>query len=408
MKTTAEKKFLPYGRQTISEEDIAAVAEVLRSDWLTQGPQVERFESKLAAYLGCRHVVACTSGTAALHLAMLALELGRNDAIVTSTVTFLASANCARYVGADALFVDIDPNTGLIDMDSLEAVIEQDEGKTIRAIVPVHFAGQPSDLPRIKFIAEKYGIKIVDDACHALGSSFSNGSQAVRVGGNDYADMTVFSFHPVKHVACGEGGAVATDDDALAAKLRLYRNHGMQRDSFALPDLAYAPDGSVNPWYYEMQRLGFNYRLTDIQAVLGGSQLDRLESSIKRRQGIANLYRSVITQTFSSDQVSCLMCHESVSHAYHLFVLQIDYETFNIDRATVMNRLKDEKIGTQVHYLPIPYQPYYRERSSRHCGFPGADKYYRRALSIPMYPALTDDDCHRVVETLKMVLSGGV
>ncbi len=399
--------FLPYGRQHVTDDDIAAVAEVLRSDWLTQGPTIAEFERELADVVGARHVVACATGTAALHLTMLALGIGNGDVVVTSPNTFLADANCARYVGAEVQFADIDLATGNIDPDALAGVLKRDAGRCIKAIIPVHFAGQPVDLPRICELAKAHGAVVVDDACHALGATYDCCDKAHRVGSGVHAAMTVYSFHPVKHVAMGEGGAVATNDDALADTLRLYRNHGMTKENLKQSDMALSPDGEPNPWYYEMQALGMNYRLTDVQAALGKSQLKRLNWSVERRNQIAAYYREGLKQRFAPERVKSLDLRDGVLHAYHLFVLQIDFESFGVSRAAVMNRLGDAAIGTQVHYVPVPLQPYYRE-----CGgfvpgdFPSAETYYEKALSIPMYPDLTDEDLDRVLDSLRDSLEG--
>lgn len=400
-------KFLPYGRQHVTNTDIEAVVEVLKSDWLTQGPNVDAFENRLAQIVGSKEAVACSSGTAALHLAVLAMGLGPDDAVVTSPITFLASANCARYAGAEVRFADVDPRTGLMDPQSLEEVIRQDKTHKIRAIIPVHFAGQPVDLATIHGLASNHGARVLDDACHAIGGSYRHDNTDISIGGSPHANLTAFSFHPVKHVAMGEGGAVTTNDTELANRLRLFRNHGMQREQFALSDMAYGPDGKPNPWYYEMHQLGYNYRLTDIQAALGLSQLERVSWSVNRRRELATVYRRLLSETFEQEQVYPLNQSPDVTNAYHLYVVQIDYQKFGTDRASVMNRLRQEGIGTQVHYIPIHLQPYYRDCSgTAEAGFPGAEEYYSRALSIPMYPDLTDDDCHRVIDTLRFVLTG--
>lgn len=401
----SEEKFLPYGRQYITDEDIGAVVEVLRSDWLTQGPAVPEFEDALAASQGTTEAVACSSGTAALHLSMLALGLGPDDAVITTPNTFVASANCARYVGARVLFADIDPDTGLIDPASVEQILEQDQEHTIKAIIPVHFAGQPADLPALHETAARFGVWVVDDASHAIGATYMHGNQNYRLGGNPHSDLTAFSFHPVKHVAMGEGGAVVTDNSELSERLRRFRNHGISRTDFANPDLAISSDGIPNPWYYEMQQIGFNYRLTDIQAALGRSQLSRLRRSIERRTEIAAIYRKLISETFREREVIPLTLRPEVSHAYHLFVVKIDFDGIRIPRALVMNRLRARGVGTQVHYIPVHLQPYYRRHSSNdNIDLPGALAYYRRALSLPMYPDLTDDDIMRVVAELAIAL----
>ncbi|MFH1373079.1 MAG: UDP-4-amino-4,6-dideoxy-N-acetyl-beta-L-altrosamine transaminase [bacterium] len=397
--------FLPYGRQHITDEDVQAVVAILRSERLTQGPAIEAFEDELARLTGAAEAVACASGTAALHLAMLALGLGPGDEIVTSPVTFLASANCAHYVGADVRFADVNADSGLMDPAALARILESDHERRIKAIVPVHLAGQPVDLAEIYSLAHEHGAVVVDDACHALGAEYDYGEKSWRLGGSPYSDMTTFSFHPVKHVAMGEGGAVTTSDTDLARRLRRFRNHGMQKEDFSCPEEALAPDGSTNPWYYEMQQLGYNYRLTDIQAALGKSQLGRLAWSLNRRRRLAEEYCRLLADTFDNDLVRPLTLLPGRQHAYHLFVVLIDFDHYGIPRAVVMKRLREAGIGTQVHYIPIHLQPYYRERYGTGPGdFPHAEQYYARALSLPMYPDLTEVDCLRVIRALEAAL----
>jgi UDP-4-amino-4,6-dideoxy-N-acetyl-beta-L-altrosamine transaminase len=399
------RPFLPYARQHVAQEDIDAVVEVLRSDWWTQGPTIARFEEALAQATDARYVVACSSGTAALHLAMLALGLGPGDAVVTSANTFLSDANCARYVSADVIFADVKADTGNMTPETLEAILKADLHKRIKAVVPVHFAGQPVDLPRIHQMASRHGAVVVDDACHALGASYDSEHTSHKIGSGVHSEMTVLSFHPVKHVATGEGGAITTGDLRLAERLRMFRNHGMTKSNFLQTEYAYAPDGTINPWYYEMSELGFNYRLTDLQAALGVSQLKRLDWSVRRRNEIAQWYQRLITERFRSGRVRPLSTRDGVVHGYHLFVVSIDFVAYGRNRAEVMNRLREAGIGTQVHYIPVPLQPYYRRVSDSGPGqFPGAELYYSRALSLPMYPDLNESDCERVVGELVAVL----
>lgn len=401
-----EPTFLPYGKQNINDADIKAVCDVLRSDWLTQGPAVPDFEDTLADYLGSEECVACSSGTAALHLAVIALGLGQGDAVITSPNTFLASANCARFVGADVIFADVDPTTGLISPDDVNRLLESDTEGRIKAVIPVHFAGQPADLPAIAGAARKHGAKVIDDACHAVGASYEFEGQAYNLGANPHCDMTVFSFHPVKHVAMGEGGAIATDDSDLAERLRCFRNHGIGRSQFQNEEMALSPEGLSNPWYYEMAEPGFNYRLTDIQAALGHSQIKRLPDSLRRRREIADQYQKLLAENFDGETVQPLNIRSGVNHANHLYVVWIDFERLGISRAVLMNQLRAKGIGTQVHYIPIHLQPYYRrlyQPSPNH--LPGTIKYYSGTLSLPMYPDLTDADIERVISTLSSVMA---
>ena len=405
--TTATKSspFLPYGRQHVEEQDIQAVVEVLRSDWWTQGPAVGDFEAKLAACVKASEAVVCSNGTAALHLAMLAMGIGPGDVVVTSSNSFLASANCARYVGADVRFVDINASTGLMDIDLLEGVLAADADHRIKAVIPVHFAGQPLDLPYLYQIAHVHGAYVVSDSCHALGASYNHDGKTYRLGCGSHNDAAVFSFHPVKHVATGEGGAITTDDPKLAERLRRFRNHGMQKEKFVNSEMSMSASGEHNPWYYEMQQMGFNYRLTDLQATLGVSQLERLSWSVKRRNELAQTYRRLIAERFDKLSVRSLEQRSDITNAYHLFVVRIDYGQYKIERATVMNQLRAAGIGTQVHYVPIYLQPYYRHLYNGQPGdLPQTDKYYAQALSLPMYPDMNESDCERVINQLEHIL----
>ncbi len=398
-------KFLPYGRQHVTENDIAAVRDVLKSDWLTQGPNIITFEKKLAELTGAKFAVVCSSGTAALHLAMLALGLGHGDEIVTSPVTFLASANCARYVGAEVRFADVNAATGLISIKALEQVLHSDKKKKIKVIVPVHLGGQPAAMGEIQELAEAHGAMVVDDACHALGARYRYRGREYRIGGSPHAVITAFSFHPVKHVAMGEGGALTTDSNEIAEKLRRFRSHGIQKDAFINDGMAFSSEKTPNPWYYEMQELGYNYRLTDIQAALGVSQLKRLNYSLKKRHDLAERYCRLLKERFPDGGVRPLQAVSGVYNAFHLFIVLIDFIKFGLNRAEVMNRLRSAGIGTQVHYIPVYLQPYYRRRYGYNPGaFPEADSYYEKALSLPMYPQLTFRDCQRVIDTLKKIL----
>jgi UDP-4-amino-4,6-dideoxy-N-acetyl-beta-L-altrosamine transaminase len=405
---TSPATFLPYGRQEISERDIEAVVSVLRSDFLTQGPQIEQLEGALCEALTARHAVVCANGTAALHLAMLALDIRPGDEIVTTPNTFVADANCVRYVGAEVRFCDIDSDTGLMDPDRLAEILTGDRQRKIKAVIPVHFAGQPADLESISDLAKSHGAYVVDDACHALGADYLEHGRRYIVGGNSQSDLTVFSFHPVKHITTGEGGAITTSDPLLVSRLRQFRTHGIIRREFVHDEQAFSPKGELNPWYYEMTELGFNYRLTDFQAALGVSQLARLQDIVVKRNHIAQTYSRLLASTFDRSRVRALRVRSNVTHAYHLHVVRIDFESFDRTRAQVMNKLRERGIGTQVHYIPIHLQPYYRDRYRLSPGmFPKAERYYEQALSLPMYPGLTEQDVERVVAELESVLLNG-
>lgn len=396
---------LPYGRQTVTEEDIAAVTTVLRSDWLTQGPVVERFEERLAASTGARHAVACANGTAALHLAVLAAGLGAGEAMIVPALTFLATANAARFAGAEVAFADVDPDTGLMGVEQAAAAAARAaaRGWRVRAVAPVHLAGQTADMAALGPLARRHGWTVVEDGCHALGTVGPDGP----VGACGQGGMTAFSFHPVKTVAAGEGGAVTTNDDALARRLRLYRNHGLERDPAHLTDesLFRAADGGVNPWVYEMAEPGFNYRLSELHAALVDSQLQRLAELVARRQELVERYDAALAALPSPAEarVRPLARVAGCRPGWHLYGVLIDFAAAGRDRAAVMAGLRRHGVGSQVHYIPVHRQPYYRGRYGD-LVLPGADAYYARCLSLPLFPAMTDGDVGRVVAALAAVL----
>ena len=372
---------LTYGRQWIDEADVAEVANVLRGDWLTQGPLVERFERALAEYVGVKHVAVFSSGTAALHGAVAADGLGESDRLLTTPLTFVATANAALYVGAEPVFADICEET--LCMNPLKAEKKLEElPRKIKAIVPVSFGGYPFDIGPFQVMAEEYGAVLIEDACHSLGGERGDS----RKVGCD-ADMTVFSFHPVKHITTGEGGAVATNDVEFARRLRLFRSHGIPRDSSTFEDI---PDG---PWHNEMQMLGFNYRLSDIHCALGLSQLRRLDVFIARRRELAELYRKHIAGLEGVYQPPA-----RAGHAYHLFPIRVAPAC----RAALFAHLAENGIRLQVHYPPVPFHPYYRKRFGYKKGdFPDAEKFYEETISLPLFPSMKDEDVIRVVNCLK-------
>lgn len=387
---------LPYGRHRIDDDDVAAVAAVLRGDWLTDGPAVRAFEHQLAATTGAAEAVACANGTAALHLAALALDLGPGDWVVAPAVTFVATANCARFVGAEVVFADVDPDSGLITPDSLAAAISRAEG-SVKAVLPVHLNGHAADMAALAEVAPE--LAVVEDACHALGTRAAWGT----VGACPHSAMTVFSFHPVKTVCMGEGGAVTTNDAALAERLRSLRAHGITRDParFSEPEQAFAAEGGPNPWYYEMRELGFNYRASDINCALGLSQLGKLARFGAARRALAERYDRLLAR-FAPSIRPVRPAAGSVA-VPHLYVALIDFAGLGTTRARVMTALRELGIGTQVHYLPINRQPYYCQRYGPSV-LPGADAYYERCLSLPLFPAMTEGDVDRVVEALSTVL----
>ena len=395
-------KTIPYGRQWITEADIEAVTAVLRSGWITQGPRIEAFEKELAKAVGAKHAVVCASGTAALHLMMLSLGLGEGDVVMTSPLTFLATANAARFTGANVAFCDIDPKTFNLDPGRLETVLKTVKGRKVM-VLPVHFAGLPCEMAAIRQIADRHGGIVLEDGCHALGASYAAGEETVKVGSCAHSRMTAFSFHPVKAITTGEGGAVTTNDAELAQRLRRFRNHGTTKNpkQFQYPALAFE-NNAPNPWYYEMAELGYNYRMTDIQAALGISQLRRLHHFIERRREIAEGYR----QAFSRNPfISFQEIPKGARSAWHLFVLLIDFEKIGKSRRQIMTELQERGILTQVHYLPLHLQPYYRKTLRTKPGdFPHAEAYYAKALSIPLFPAMTDEAVERVVHAVDEVI----
>lgn len=391
--------FLPYGRQVIEEDDIAAVVAALKGDFLTTGPTVDAFERALAEAVDVPEAVVCGNGTQALHLAALALDLAAGDAVIVPAITFLATANAARYCGAEVLFADVDPVTGLMLPEHAEAALARAGSLRPKAVFPVHLAGQAADPAALSHWAAGQGLAVVEDACHALGTMDGEGN---RIGACRHSAMACFSFHPVKTVAMGEGGAVTTRDATVAARLRRLRCHGMERDVAALlrPELARAADGSANPWYYEMAELGFNYRATDIQCALGLSQLAKLPRFVARRRHLVALYDQALAPLAPLVRP---LGRSGGQPGWHLYVARIDFDAAGLDRATVMHRLRARGVGTQVHYMPVAWQPYYRGRYGD-VALPGAEEYYRTCLSLPLYPGMADDDVARVADALAQAL----
>ncbi|MBF0177401.1 MAG: UDP-4-amino-4,6-dideoxy-N-acetyl-beta-L-altrosamine transaminase [Magnetococcales bacterium] len=398
-------RFLPYGRQMIDDQDIAAVAEVLRSDWLTTGPLVEAFETQLAARVGVRFAVACANGTAALHLAAMTLELGPEDRVVVPTMTFLATANAVRFVGAEVVFADVDPETGLMGPEHLVAALER-AGKShkVRAVFPVHLNGQCVDMTSLHALAETKGILVVEDACHALGSTYPDADgQLVGAGSCRHGELGVFSFHPVKTIAMGEGGAVTCHQEVYRDRLRRLRSHGMHQNAhaFANPALALAADNTPNPWYYEMPEFGYNYRVSDINCALGVSQLRKLDHFVARRRLLADRYDRLLAPL--APRVRPVRHQPGQRPVWHLYAVRIDFDQLPMDRAALMRSLRASGIGTQVHYLPVHMQPYYRKRYGD-LDLSGARRYYQQVLSLPLFPAMEENDVDRVVEALTQLL----
>jgi len=378
---------ISYGRQHITDEDIRAVTETLQSDFLTQGPKVAEFETTFAAYVGAKYAVAVANGTAALHLSVMALGVNENSKVITTPITFAASANCIRYCGGQVVFSDIDTKTALIDIPTIEKLLQSSPTGTYQGIIPVDFAGYPVNMEALRKLADKYGLWILEDACHAPGGFFIDSTGEKQLCGNGkFADLTVFSFHPVKHITTGEGGMITTNNKALYQKLMMLRTHGITKN----PEWMSKNDGG---WYYEMKTLGYNYRLPDINAALGISQLKRAAESLKRRREIAKHYDKAFAGKIESLQLS-----ENVGHAYHLYVIKVP------DRKQVYEVLKEKGIFTQVHYIPVHTLPYYQNLGYRKGSMPNAEAYYEQCLSIPMYPSMTDEEVEYVTQTINKLL----
>ncbi|WP_411822951.1 UDP-4-amino-4,6-dideoxy-N-acetyl-beta-L-altrosamine transaminase [Leptospira sp. 'Mane'] len=384
-------KPIPYGRQNISEEDISAVVEVLKSDFLTQGPKIKEFEEKFANYVGAKYAVAVSNGTTALHLAVLALGLKPGGKVITTPITFVASANSVLYADGQVEFVDIDPETALIDLNQVRKLLESSPKGSYSGIIPVDLAGCPVDLEKARAIADEFGLWILEDACHAPGGYFTSSSGKRELCGNGkYSDASVFSFHPVKHIACGEGGMITTDSKQVYDELLLLRTHGITKDSGKF--VSDASEIAQGGWYYEMQELGFNYRIPDILAALGVSQLERADLGLNRRREIANLYDRKFSNLDFIKPLTLIKDHPG--HAYHLYVVQVT------NRSKVYESLKALGIYCQVHYIPVHLQPYYKRLGFKKGDFPFAEQYYEKALSIPMFPSMTDEEVERVAQAV--------
>ena len=388
---------IPYGKHHIDEDDIQAVVNILRSRFLTQGPAVEAFEKIVAEYVGVNYAVAVSSGTAALHLASLAAGVSPGTSVVTSPITFVASPNAARYCGGDVLFADIDPETINISPDALREVLLKNAN--VKAIIPVHFAGLPCDMIAIKNLADDVGVTVIEDAAHALGATYQNGK---RVGCCENSMMTIFSFHPVKAIAAGEGGMITTNDEAIYRKLIRIRSHGINKLDDALQVEAEAfTDGEQNPWYYEMQELGFHYRITDIQCALALSQLSKLDSFISRRRDLVKNYDLAFAEMKNCSPAQITGRDQS---GHHLYVLRIDFKQVALTRGQVMKKLREFGVGSQVHYIPVPSHPYYRQLGFKPEDYPKAQMYYEQALSIPLFFDLSDDQQNQVIKAIKEVV----
>ncbi|GAB6045674.1 UDP-4-amino-4,6-dideoxy-N-acetyl-beta-L-altrosami ne transaminase [Caminibacter profundus] len=395
---------IPYGKQYIDETDKKAVLEVLENDFLTTGPNVKEFEEELCKYTGAKYAVAVSNGTAALHIASLIL-LEKGDLVLTTPNSFLATSNSILYAGAKPIFVDIKKN-GNIDLDKCIEILEKFRGK-IKALYVVHFSGNPVDMEKLKYIKENFNIKILEDAAHAIGAKYSSQvpSSKFQIGNCQYSDITTFSFHPVKNITTGEGGAILTNDEEIYKKALIIRNHGIVRPSnhesskFQNKELAIDEKGNINPWYYEMQELGFNYRITDIQCALGLSQLKKLDTFIKKRQALAKKYDKAFENTLIKP-----LYKFNENSAYHLYVVRADFSKLKLTKAELFYKMRNLGIGLQLHYIPINKQPYYQKLGYGSEHLPEMYKYYKEAFSIPLYPALSIDEQNYVIEKLFEVL----
>ena len=379
---------IPYGKQNITQADIDAVVEVLKADYLTQGPKIKEFEDAFASYVDAKYAVAVSNGTAALHLCALALNVSEGQKVITTPITFAASANCVRYCGGEVVFGDIDPETYLLDINSVRELIETSPKGTYSGIIPVDFAGRAVDLEAYRKLANEYGLWIVEDACHAPGGSFvkSNGQES-KCGSGEFADLAIFSFHPVKHIASGEGGMITTNDESLYNRLLALRTHGIVKDDNLYTNSVDFASGiqkaeSYPLWYMEMKELGYNYRLTDFQAALGLSQLQRADEGIQRRREIARTYEKAFqNKDFIKGQSGVV-----IGHAYHLYVIEVD------DRLGLYNYLRENHVYAQIHYIPCHLMPYYRGQGWNEGDRLNAENYYIHCISLPMYPTLSDEE----------------
>lgn len=379
---------IPYGRQDITQADIDAVVGVLQSDFLTQGPMVPRFEQGVARHVGAEHALAVNSATSALHIACLALGLGPDDRLWTSPVTFVASANCGLYCGAKVDFVDIDPRTYNLCPKALEAKLQQAErdGTLPKVVVPVHLCGQPCDMQAIHALAKRYGFRIIEDASHAIGGKY----QGEFIGNCRYSDITVFSFHPVKIITTAEGGMALTNDAALAERMALLRSHGITREP---SKMTHESDG---PWYYQQIDLGFNYRMTELQAALGVTQLERLDRYVARRHELARRY----DQLLAGLPVTTPWQHPDSYSGLHLYVIRLQLETLRSSHRQVFESLREQGIGVNLHYIPVHTQPYYQRMGFQAGDFPEAERYYREAISLPMFQTMTEQQQDEVIAAL--------
>ncbi len=406
MTATEPKRFIPYNTQVIDEDDVKAVSEALGTAFLTTGPITEAFEADLAAYLGVKFAIACSNGTAALHLSLQALDVGPGDAVITTPNTFLADANAARFLGADVIFADVEPEN--LNLDPRAVRRELEKNKNIKAIIVVHYGGNPALMHEFESISKEFGIPIIEDGCHALGGHYKDQEAIIKIGSCEHSLMTTFSFHPIKNITTGEGGAITTNDPQIAERLKKIRSHGTTRsgEEFLIKEQAFTETSSgklSNPWYYEMQELAYNYRLTDFQAALGRSQLKKLDYFITARNYIAHLYDIALVK-LNRGELLPIATQSGNLNARHLYVITYPMHTLNGGRAALMHGLLELGIQTQVHYIPIHLQPYYREYLNESMTFPVAEEFYKNCLSLPIHLRMGLEDVKYITDSLDKLI----
>jgi len=378
------KKIIPYGHQWIDDSDIAEVVKVLKSDWLTQGPKIKEFEIDLAMYCACKYAVVFNSGTSALHGAYFSLDLNKEDEFITTPITFVATSNAGLYLGLKPIFIDVEKNTGNIDVTKIEEKITN----RTKLIIPVHYGGHPSDIEKIQQLAKNYGLYLIEDACHALGAKYKK----EKIGNCKYSDMTVLSFHPVKHITTGEGGAVLTNNENFYKSLIMFRNHGITKKNFI--------NKSDGDWYHEMQSLGHNYRMTDIQAALGISQLKKLDEFVKKRRKIVKKYEKAFKDNPYFDIPVEKECAYS---SFHLYPIRLKNE-YKSKKPEIFSKMRENGLGVQVHYIPVYWHPFYQKMGYAKGACPNAEDFYQREISIPLYQSMDDEDIQYVTNTIAIIL----
>lgn len=392
------KSFLPYSKQFLDKSDIKSVVKTLKSNFITQGPEISNFEKNFSKFTDAKYSVACATGTAALHISCQAIDINKNSTVVTTPITFAASANCSQFLGAKILFADIDPKNFCMSPDSLEKILKKNK---VDLVIIVHMSGHPADLLKFKSLKKKYGFKLIEDSCHALGGSYLNH----KIGSCEFSDISTFSFHPVKPITTGEGGMITTNDKKVFEKLLLFRTHGIHKvkSNFINKSLAFDKKGEANIWYYEMSNLGHNYRITDIQAALGNSQLKKLKLFTNRRRKIAYTYNKLLKE---NKFITTPLENKKVKHAYHLYTILVDFKKLKKERNLVMKELLMKGVGSQVLYIPLHFQPYYKKKKIKKIvSLKNSEKYYSQCLSIPIFYGLKDSQIKYISKTINKIIS---